>query len=233
MQALVLTLIAILFNLGPIICVSQDLSNDSIRHDFIKSDIDIPAEYIRDHWITVFYYANEAFAHLHYKRYEEAFMPCTYVAIYQRCESRWKFVKVIPYNYEMEKVDDNEPIFLSNNEFCGMTGICSYYSQISCYVDDTMEDVVGFPGYDHTVNYIHRIFTLEEHYKPLQGDTILNKRTISNVRVGKAGFITYDLLREVGVFKGINADSLIIDRVSRKHTAIEVDLQKAIIENKQ
>lgn len=185
---------------------------DAVKQDFLAANTDVPARYIEsgNGIFTDFYLDSTAFVHLRYKRFLEASLKCTYVAVYRLSLGAWKLQKIIPYYYNMSLMNKSLGLFYSNNEFCSMGGECTYYEEVSRFRDNDFETLASCQGYDNYVFYDTHLIQFQEDPKDHLGDTIKNITRFKNLRLEKRA-IKFDLEKITSVLKAVNEDSLILD----------------------
>jgi hypothetical protein len=190
-------------------------ANPSIDIKVVKNDmIKFAGDRISENFISntddamfgIFYIDNFSLVHLSYKDVaSEAFMKSSIIALYHLKSGRWKFKKIIPYNYEILLLNKEHGVFLSDNEFCSPSGSCSYYSELSIFRNEEMQTVCSYNGFDSS-RYYDWLISIGKTSKvaKVPGDTIVNIFKIDNVNFSAIGVKSYNLQRQIGILTGIS-----------------------------
>jgi hypothetical protein len=181
-----------------------------VKNDMIKFAGDrIPEDFISntdDAMFGIFHIDNFSLVHLSYKDVaSEAFMKSSIIALYYLQSGRWKFKKIIPYNYEILLLNKELGVFLSDNEFCSPSGRCSYYSELSIFRNEEMQTLCSYNGFD-SYRYYDGLVSIGKASKVdrVLGDTIVNIFKIDNVSLSATGIKSYNLQRQIGILTGIS-----------------------------
>lgn len=192
-----------------------------VKNDIVKyGSAQVPWDFVmkaRESIFGVFYFKQNCLVHLAYKDiYTEALMKSSVIAVYEMDHHSWKFVKVIPYHYQLVQVAPDREVFISDNQLCYGDGSCSNYTELSLFRDEDMVSIYSHTGFDSTFFY-HRLLSLDQLDEAQAGigRTIFDIERIGKISTDGNGLKSYEIQRETGVLEAVT-DSLLIRKVVKK-----------------
>jgi hypothetical protein len=145
----------------------------------------------------------------------EAMMKSSIIALYEFHNKIWKFIKIIPYNYDLPMLNEKHRTFLSENLFCSSNGDCSIYTELTVFKNLEMTTISSYNGFDKT-RYYDGLFRTgkDSDVQAVIGDTVANIPKMRKFIFDGRGIKCYEQETKIGVLEGIS-DSLTITYKTR------------------
>lgn len=219
----------IIFILGVTLLLTSFINNkdervpeidiEEVRKDFIThvEFLSFPLEYIRNldkgNFSTI-YLPKYCLVHIRYKNVEtDSYMKFSEIAIYFLEKNKWVFKNIIPYYYNLELIDKEGGIFLSDNKFCKMDGDCNSYYELSHFDGNDLVTIADYTGYNQSVYcQILLIKNQINEVKQKIGDTIANEIQLANFECTKKGIKSFTIKRNMLILIDLN-DSLVTKQI--------------------